>query len=363
MRILIDIGHPAHVHYFRNLYFELVKKHEVTVTCKSVRIILQLLDHYKIPYINLGEKGGGIYDKIKRQLGFTSYLYQLIKDRQIELAVGVSASIVHATKFTKSRSILFDDDDQSVQPLTAKFVTPFADSILSPDSLAYERTIRAIYYPGFHELAYLHPKVFTPNPDITTKYGISSTDKYFVLRFNAFNAHHDINEGGMNIEQKRKLVRLLSGYGRVFITTEADLDEEFSQYRLPIAPEDIHHFLFFAQMLVSDSQTMTSEAAMLGTPSFRCNSFVGRISYLEEEEKRYDLTYGFLPHQYSWMLDKIEELLVLQNIKTYWQEKRQHMLRDKIDVSSFWLWFIENYPDSVSQYQAKKIDFNEFKQN
>ena len=36
MRILIDIGHPAHVHLFRNLYKELISKgHFVIVTVKS----------------------------------------------------------------------------------------------------------------------------------------------------------------------------------------------------------------------------------------------------------------------------------------------------------------------------------------
>ncbi|MDY0151903.1 MAG: hypothetical protein RBS43_06475, partial [Candidatus Cloacimonas sp.] len=65
MNILIDIGHPAHVHYFRNLYFILVVKHQVIVTCKSVPIVTNLLDHYQIPFLILGDKGINMFDKLK----------------------------------------------------------------------------------------------------------------------------------------------------------------------------------------------------------------------------------------------------------------------------------------------------------
>jgi predicted glycosyltransferase len=99
-------------------------------------------------------------------------------------------------------------------------------------------------------------------------------------------------------------------------------------------------------MLVGDSQTMTSEAAVIGTPSIRSNSFVGRISYLEEEEHKYGLTFGFLPDQAEKMFDKISELLAIQNLKSIWRCKRSEMLKDKIDVSSFFVWFVENWPES-----------------
>jgi hypothetical protein len=47
------------------------------------------------------------------------------------------------------------------------------------------------------------------------------------------------------------------------------------------------------------------------------------------------------------MFEKIEELLSIPNLKEEWQQRRQRMLQDKIDVSAFFVWFIENYPDSA----------------
>jgi predicted glycosyltransferase len=361
MKILIDISHPAHVHYFRNLYFELMKKHELTVTCKSIPIICYLLQHYRIDFTELGGKGKGILGKLLHQFMFTSKTLNIMRQKRIDLAIGVSASIVQASLFCKTKSIFFDDDDQDVQHISKWFVSPFAECILSPDTLRYEELRNAVYYPGYHELAYLHPKRFIPDKTVPKKYGIAEGEKYFILRFNAFTAHHDIGKGGMDLDQKRKLISLLSGFGKVFITTENDLEPEFEAFRCPIAPHEMHSFLGNAEMLVSDSQTMTSEAAVLGIPSFRCNSFAGRISYLEEEEKKYGLTFGFSPERFEHMLVKIRELLDLKSLRQQWIKKRDVMLRDKIDVTTFWLWFVGNYPTSFSEMRKPGFSFNRFR--
>ena len=134
--------------------------------------------------------------------------------------------------------------------------------------------------------------------------------------------------------------------GKVFITTERDIDNEFKPYQLKVSPEKAHSLMYYATMLVGDSQTMTSEAAVLGTPAIRCNTFVGRIHYLEEEEHKYGLTYGFRPEQSEEMFEKMEELLSMPNLKEEWQSRRQKMLSEKIDYAPFLTWFIENYPES-----------------
>jgi uncharacterized protein len=361
MRILIDIGHPAHVHYFRNLYTELAKTHEVTVTCKSMPIIRQLLEHYKIDYIELGSKGRGIVAKAFRQLMFISRIRRLLSKKRIDLAIGVSASVVQACLFSRTKSLLFDDDDLSVQPLAGWFVSPFADCLLAPDVLSYEKLRNAVYYPGYHELAYLHPNRFKPDVSVPLKYGIADGQRYFILRFNAFTAHHDIGKDGMSLEQKRLLVKLLSDFGKVYITTEKALEPEFASFQCPVLPHEMHSFLAYSTLLVSDSQTMTSEAAMLGIPSFRCNSFAGRIAYLDEEERKYDLTFAYLPEQFNLMLDKIRKTLENPALAEQWKEKRDTMLNDKIDVTSFWLWFIENFPASVSEAGNPAFSFGRFR--
>jgi len=360
MNILIDVVHPAHVHNIKNLYYNLIKHYNITVVCQSIPLVKKLLNLYQIPYIDIGRKGKNIREKIIKQINLNKKVNKIIKEKEIDLAIGSYLSVLSSIR-THAKSILLDEDDQVVQPFTAKFVSPFADCILSPNALSYEHLKNAVYYPGNHELAYLHPNVFSPNPNILRKYGLKEDDKYFILRFNAFKAHHDIHQYGLNKEQKLILIDTLSKYGRVFITTEAELEPEFEEFKMPISPEEMHSFLYYSQMLISDSQTMTKEAAVLGVPSFRCNTFANRLAVLEELELKYGLTFGYHPSQFEWMLYRINEFLETTDLKDEWQKRRMKLLQNKIDVTAFWGWLIDNYPNSIKEVKSKNFDFSKFK--
>jgi len=232
-----------------------------------------------------------------------------------------------------------------VEPLFVKFGHPFADTILSPINTP-RKSKKTIYIHAYHELAYLHPRRFTPDSSVLSDAGVEVGNPYFILRFNAFKAHHDVGVVGLTIDNKRRLVNYLKTKGKVFITMERDIDDEFKPYQLKVSPEKAHSLMYYATMFVGDSQTMTSEAAVLGTPAIRCNTFVGRIHYLEEEEHKYGLTYGFRPERSEEMFRRIEELLSLANLKQEWQSRRQKMLSEKIDYAQFLTWFIESYPES-----------------
>ncbi len=349
LNILVDIGHPAHVHLLRNFIDIMRKKdHRILITVKNITSAKELLQKYNFDYIDIGTKAYSIRDKFFKQLHFNKLLFRIVKKENIEIGIGTSITLAHVSKITGMKSIILDDDDDEVQPLITKFGHPFSDFVLSPDVLEGKRKKRqTLYYPGYHELAYLHPNHFTPDPKVIKDVGLKDREKFFILRFNAFKAHHDVGVKGLSLEKKRKIIDLLKDKGKIFITTEKKIDPEFKRYQLKVSPEKIHSLIYYSTMLIGDSQTMTSEAAVLGTPSLRCNSLVGKISYLEEEENRYDLTYGFRPDQFEDMLLKINELLSISNLKKLWAIKRDKMLADKIDVTAFLVWYVENFPESV----------------
>lgn len=346
MKILIDINHPAHVHLFRNVYSMLVEHgNEVLVVVKEIPSAMKLLDLYGIPYINIGKKDDNIMKKGMDQLVYDKRLLKIVHEHHFDVGLGSSINIPHVSKLSKMKSIILDDDDDDVEPLFTQFGHPFADTILSPVDTP-RKSKKTIYVNAYHELAYLHPNRFQPDSSVLQDVGIKMGDPYFILRFNAFKAHHDVGVVGLTIENKRRLVHYLETKGKVFITTERDIDDEFKPYQLKVSPEKAHSLMYYASMLVGDSQTMTSEAAVLGTPAIRCNTFVGRIHYLEEEEHKYGLTYGFRPDDAEKMFGKIEELLAMPNLKEEWQVRRQKMLSEKIDYTQFLTWFVENYPES-----------------
>lgn len=346
MNILIDINHPAHVHLLRNVYALLSEKgNKVLVVVKEIPSAMKLLDLYGISYLNIGKKDDAIMKKGLDQLVYDWRLLEIVREQHVDIGVGASINLAHVSKLSKMKSIILDDDDDEVEPLFTKFGHPFADTILSPVDTP-RKSKKTVYVNAYHELSYLHPNRFHPDPTVLQEAGISKGEPYFVLRFNAFKAHHDVGVVGLTIENKRRLVDYLKTKGKVFITTERDIDDEFKPYQLKVSLEKAHSLMYYATMLIGDSQTMTSEAAVLGTPAIRCNTFVGRIHYLEEEEHKYGLTYGFRPEQSEEMFIKIEELLSMPNLKKEWQTRRQKMLSEKIDYAQFLTWFIENYPES-----------------
>ena len=346
MNILIDINHPAHVHLLRNVYKMLVERgHRVVVVVKEIPSAMKLLDFYGIPYHNIGKKDDNLGKKGFDQLVYDRRMLKIVRQNHIDIGLGSSINIPHISKLSRMKSIILDDDDDEVEPLFVKFGHPFADTILSPVDTP-RKSKKTIYVNAYHELSYLHPNRFEPDPSVLRDAGVEKGEPYFILRFNAFKAHHDVGVVGLTIENKRRLVSNLSLKGKVFITTERDIDDEFKPYQLKMSPEKAHSLMYYAAMLVGDSQTMTSEAAVLGTPAIRCNTFVGRIHYLEEEEHKYGLTYGFLPDQSEEMFKKIDEILALPNLKEEWQTRRHRMLTEKIDYSRFLTWFVENYPES-----------------
>ena len=343
----MDIAHPAHVHLLRNTYFELVEKgHKVFVTVKEIPAAIILLDRYQIPYIYLGGKRDSLLGKAILQFKYNFTIWKLVIAEKIDIGFCSSMTIAHISRISRMKSVLLDDDDDEVEPLYVKYAHPYANTILSPDCLK-RKSSKTIYYSGYHELAYLHPRRFSPDSDVLSDIGLKESDIYYLLRFNAFKAHHDTGVKGLSMDDKRKLIQTLEKTGRVFITTESEIDEEFRKYQLKVSPEKVHSLIFYAAMLIGDSQTMTSEAAVLGTPAIRCNTFVGKISYLEEEEHKYGLTYGFRPENSDAMFAKIEELIAISDLKKEWQRRRQKMLADKIDVTAFQVWFIENYSESA----------------
>jgi len=360
MNILIDVNHPAQVHYFRNLHKALGAEHNVYYSCKRVPIIEKLFSAYGIHYISYGEKKDAILAKAISQLRYDYECYRHLKELDINIAIGSSVSNVHAAKLTKAISIATTDSDLAVLPLAVKFVYPFADFLMTPDALAFQKHPKQICYPGYQELAYLHPNRFKPDPEVLGECGLKENDLFFILRFTAFKAHHDIGMYGLSRNQKWQLIKLLEAHGKVLITSEVN-DPEFAPYASPVSPEKMHSLMYFAQMLVCDSQTMTTEAAVLGTPAFRCNTFAGKLTVIEEVEKYYDLAYSYHPRHFHWMLRKIEQLLQRDDVKQEWAIKRLRLIKEKIDVSAFWAWLLANAPGSLEATKAGKVDFDRFR--
>ncbi|HQM47761.1 MAG TPA: DUF354 domain-containing protein [Candidatus Hydrogenedentes bacterium] len=344
MRILIDVNHPAHVHLFRCAAREWEKRgHAVFWTARDKDIVIRLLDQYGFEYTVLSSHRKGLLgmacEMVQRDWKMLRYAMKVKPD----VMLGTSVTITHISRLYPAKSILFMESDPSLVRFIVWLSFPFAHAIVLPNCLSYTWGKKVYTHNSSHKLADTHPKWFTPDPSVLDELGVKPGETYFVVRFIAWGASHDIGEGGLSIDAKKRLVAFLAARGRVFITSETELDPDFEPYRLRIEPNRIHDALHYATLFVGDSQSMSVEAPILGTPALRCNSFVGRTTVIDELESKYDLAYGFRPSEFEKMLSKIEELLARRNLKEEWMKKRERYLAEHGDMTSWMVQFVEEY--------------------
>lgn len=347
MNILFDIGHPAHVHLLKNVVTELEGKgHHVCFSVRDIPVAKRLMEVYgMVPYLDLGRKSDSLMGKAKTVLHQDRLLFHFVRKNKMDMGLSSGIALSHVSRLSPMKSFVFDDDDDAAEKLVVKYGHPMSDVVFTPDCIV-RKTSNAVYYAGTHELAYLHPNRFIPDESVLERVGLKKSDRFFIMRFVAFKGHHDVGQEGLSVEQKRRLIDLLKPYGRVIITSERQIEPEFEEYRLPVSPEEIHSLMAYASMFLGDSQTMTSEAAVLGVPALKCNTFAGRLSVPNELEEKYGLCYAYQPCDFDKFYEHVRNLLENPNTKQEWQEKREKFLADKIDVTAFFTWFIENYPES-----------------
>ncbi|MBR4390580.1 MAG: DUF354 domain-containing protein [Bacteroidales bacterium] len=349
MNILIDIGHPGHVHLLRGVAKELEQQgHRLFYSVREIPVAIRLMEYYGMtPYLNLGKKKDSLIGKAWTVLRQDAKVLGFVRKHRIDLGLSSGMVLGHVSKLTRMKSFMFDDDDDAAEPLVVKYGHPDCEVVFTPQCIQ-RKTKHAVYYAGTHELAYLHPSRFIPDKTVLEKAGLCEGERFFIMRFVALKGHHDLGQKGLSIEQKCRLLDLLRQHGRVIVTSERALELEFEPYRLPVPPEEIHSLMAYSSMFLGDSQTMTSEAAVLGVPALKCNTFAGRLSVPNEMEQKYGLCYAYHPDDFERLYEHVEQLLKRdpEDLRQEWQQKRQRFLEEQIDVTAFFTWFIENYPGS-----------------
>jgi hypothetical protein len=226
--------------------------------------------------------------------------------------------------------------------------SPVVDAFLTPSSFTRNLGKKHYTFDGFKETAYLHPDVYTSTGTIREELGVGD-DPFVLVRFNAFNGHHDVGRRGFTPDQKRELIDRLSEYATVFVSDEADvLDFEDSAARPYDAhPALMHEALSEAELLIADTQTMITEAALLGTPALRSNSFVGEedmgnFKALEEAGLVRNFT------EFEPVVSTAEEFLQRPDTKEEWAQKREQFLDGKCNLTALIVDIAEEFAERGS---------------
>ncbi|MCK9625404.1 MAG: hypothetical protein M0R23_02940 [Bacteroidales bacterium] len=362
-RFLFYLVHPAKFQFHKVQINCLKEKgHQVDIVINTKDILEDLVKEEGWEYTNIFPKsrkikGVHVYIAAGISLIFSIYkLWRYTCGKRYDLYIG--DALVYLGRIRGIPAIYPTDDVLSAVPEQKIWFIP-AKYIIAPEITDIGKyTKKKISYKGYKALAHLHPNHFKPDIRILDK-ELQVDIPYFIIRCTGFGATHDINKSGITDELLFKLEELLIPYGKLFITTERKLPDKLNKYILNIKKIDMAHYIAFAEIFISDSTTMSTEAAVLGTPSIEFDEYFYEIEQMKELEYKYGLIHCFKTNQQIEMIQKIQELLHMQDLKEIYFKRKERLLDESIDVSSFLVWLFENYPESISIYlKNPKIQYN-----
>ena len=261
-------------------------------------------------------------------------LHRYIKSRKVAYDLFVTDDCLSVVgKFSGVPVLFFLDNDVAMIPecyplfwCSTKIFAPRATNLGRFDG-------KKISFNGYKELCYLHPNHFAADASIPAKYGLAPKT-YVLIRTVSFSATHDAGKEGISNDRLSRLLEVVKKHGLLpVISSERPLKEQFEPYRFKGHPDEFIHVLAFAAMYFGDSQTVNSEAIVLGVPAICCNDFVNILGVMREQEENYAMTYGFEIKDYDRALEKVDELLDMPDLQEVWQSRWRNMMRQVDDVS------------------------------
>lgn len=338
MRILIDMGHPGHVHFFRHAIRELERRgHDVLVSVQPKEVTLDLLRAYGIAHEIVTSPRLPPALRPLKLVGRDLRLYRLGRRFAPDVLTAIAGSWAAQTAFLlRKPAVVWDDTEHHKWGHRAAW--PFATAIYSPDCYTLPPVKKQVLYAGTHDLAYLHPKYFTPDPDVVRAVGLDPEQPYCVVRLVSWQAVHDIGQHGFDERKMVEFMRALEPYARPLLTSEKALPPELEKYRLRIPPEHIHHVMAFARLCVGEGGTMMTESAVLGTPAVLVNTL--RAGVFEEFGR-----FGLLQQtsDTDQALALCLRLLQEPDVKGRCIAARDRYLADRIDVTALIVETLERY--------------------
>jgi predicted glycosyltransferase len=332
LKVLFDINHPAHVHFFR-WPISILKESgvDVIVTSRHKDVTMQLLKNFQIESRAISSLKSGKLTLLVELISRDYQLFKIVKKEKPAVLLSIGGTfIAHVGVLTGTPSLVFYDTENAK---LQNFITyPFATEIHAPN--CYESKLpkkKSYLYPGYHELSYLHPNRFKFDPLIAEDGGIKAGTKNFFIRLVSWNANHDIGETGWDHNLLNKLISKLSPLGNIIISAESKLPDKFSRWIYKGDVKNIHHVIAGCDLVLGESATMASESAVLGVPAIYMAE-TGR-GYTNEQEKKYFLVKNIHKIEWEALSDEID--CMIERPVGFYREQLKRLLEDKIDVSEY----------------------------
>jgi len=330
VRILIEAHHPSDIHFFKHAIREWTDRGDTVLLLGRDRDVMKaLLQAYAfIPHRILSSERRDnrfpLAEMIERQIGVA----RGIRGFRPDIILSLMGSYAQSAFLFRVPNLVFTDSEH--QSFNHRIAHPFATRIYTPECFEKDLGKKQRRYAGYHELAFLHPIRFSPNPSILSELGVTPRG-YVVVRTSAWNTLHDIGKAGLGGGLARA-IREIERRSRVFIVPESGaLPRELEALRLHPPPDRYHDVLAFARLVVSEGASTASEAACLGVPTVYLNP--SQLGYLRDQERRYGLVFNTTDPQAA--VHRALELLDAPFDAGHLEESRRRLVADHIDVTSY----------------------------
>ncbi len=339
MKLVFDVLHPAHVWFFHHLArTTLDEGGELMFYARDKDVTLHLLKALDLPHEVLSGIGGGMVGLAREMAVRTAKLTRRVRKMKPDLLLGIMGPVIAPVgRATGVPSWVFYDTETATA--TNRFVFPLCDRLYVPDAWMGPLPSKAVRYPGYHELAYLHPDRFTADAGVRAEAGLGTDEPFAVVRLVSWEASHDVGDSGFR--DAVGFVQRLSERIRVVVSGERGVPEPVKHLAVTLPPERIHHLLSEATVYVGEGATMAAEAAVLGTPAVFIHT--ARLGYMQELEKRYGLLWNTTDERFAE--ERAFELVAdPEATAAKWGERRARMLEDRLDVGE---WVVDLVRDAV----------------
>ena len=332
MKFLVDINHPAHVHFFRYPLRILQERgHDIVVTSRAKEMAVPLLDELGIEHVILStQKEGGLLSLGRELVQRDAALYRVARRCRPHAMAAIGGTfIAHVGFLTRIPSLVFYDTENA--KLQNAITYPFATRVIVPRCYQAWAPANHLRYEGYHELSYLRPSRLIPSKEVAVQNGLDPRRDNFLIRTVSWQANHDVGETGWTEKLLTELVAFLSLRGKVHISSEAPLPPKLATHAYHGKVSEVHHVLALCRLFIGESATMASESAVLGVPAIYAAK-TGR-GYTDEQESRYGLVTNIRRLEWGLLRAAIEQMLGKSN--EYWLQRRAQLLADTIDVAAY----------------------------
>lgn len=320
MKYIFELNHPKHYYQFKVVMQTLEQHgHSILVLARDKDVLLKVLEEEGVSYQVFGRHNKSMAKKVLGTFSLLRNYRQIARQFNPDVIVSKASFYgCYTAKRMHKKSVIFPDSE--VVKVTNKYVVPLCTKVVTPENFTLDYGKKHIRVKGVFENCYLAPSVFSSDGSVVEQYNLHKP--YAVFRFVGWFANHDVKNSGFSLEEKIQMVKVVEPYMTVYISSEKELPKELSKYKLPTPASAIHSVLAYADLYLGDSQTMAAEAALLGTPAIRSNSFVGENDM--SNFKMLEQKYGMLRN-----LAGFDEVLALlkdwasSSRKAEWKEKQK----------------------------------------